>query len=204
METSELKKTIETLLFMTDQPLSVSRMSKLLETKDLSAVQDCVLQIQSDYSRSDSAVQVLEIGGGFQMATRPQYSQWVRKLYHERMVARLSSASLETLAIIAYKQPITRAEIELVRGVEVIAPLETLMERGLIAALGRKETVGRPILYGTTAEFLKLFGLKTIEDLPKLETFEKPPDASDTAQEQSAAEVAQEAACAPEPQKDNG
>lgn len=172
MEQEELSKVLETLLFITDQPLSLNRICRVIELRDEKIVRDAVALLQKEYLESSSAVQILEIGGGYQMSTKPEYGRWVRKLFHEKMTVRLSNAALENLAIIAYRQPITRAEIELIRGVEVIASLETLIERGLVKIVGRKDTVGRPLLYGTTDGFLRLFGLNSINDLPKVETFE--------------------------------
>ncbi|OGS26925.1 MAG: SMC-Scp complex subunit ScpB, partial [Elusimicrobia bacterium RIFCSPHIGHO2_02_FULL_61_10] len=116
-------------------------------------------------------LQVMQVAGGWQLATRPEYGLWVRKLYQNKMTVRLTQAALETLCIIAYKQPLTRAEIEAIRGVEVIGPLETLTQRRLITVVGRRESIGRPILYGTTSEFLRQFGLNSLDDMPKLESF---------------------------------
>jgi segregation and condensation protein B len=169
----ELYKIVETLLFMTDTPLPLSKIAKITEVEKTAKVKDVISKLQANYIESNSAMQIIEVGGGFQMATRPEYGRWVRKLYSERMTTRLSLAALETLAIIAYKQPLTRAEVEMVRGVDTIASLEKLVDRKLIKVTGRKETVGRPLLYGTTPEFLKAFGLKSLDDLPQIEDFEK-------------------------------
>ncbi|MBU2575387.1 MAG: SMC-Scp complex subunit ScpB [Elusimicrobia bacterium] len=170
MEDAELKKVIETLLFITDHPLPPERLAQLCEIKDLERVKTAVAGLKNDLDAGGSALQLMQIAGGWQMATRPENSLWVRKLYHNKMTVRLSQAALETLCIIAYRQPITRAEIESIRGVEVIGPLDTLTERKLITVVGRRESVGRPILYGTTGEFLRQFGLNSLDDLPKLET----------------------------------
>jgi segregation and condensation protein B len=132
-------------------------------------VKEAIGELRDHLDRSGSALQLMQIAGGWQMATRQENSLWVRKLYHNKMTVRLSQAAIETLCIIAYRQPITRAEIESIRGVEVIGPLDTLSERKLITVVGRRETVGRPILYGTTGEFLRQFGLNSLDDLPKLE-----------------------------------
>ena len=176
MENESALKNLETMLFITDRPLSVEKLAAVLE-QDESAVRDLLAQLQNSYLDSGRALQIVESGGGFQMATKPEYASYVRRLYRERMTVRLSVASLETLAIIAYRQPLTRAEIESIRGVEVIAALETLVERGLIKVDGRKETVGRPLLYSTTPEFLRFFGFNSLEDMPKLETLvEKKPE----------------------------
>ncbi len=174
MERAELKKVVETLLFITDRPVSAAELAKLAELKAVEDVDAAVRELQSDYASRDSAIRILEIAEGFQMATAPEFGAWVRKLYQDKTTFRLSTASLETLSIVAYRQPLTRAEVEEIRGVEVIAALETLLERKLIKVVGRKETVGRPLLYGTTPEFLRQFGLRSMEELPSLETFVPP------------------------------
>lgn len=171
MDTAELKKAIETLLFITDHPLPAERIGELVGSKEIEPVSAAIAELRSEFETRGSALQLLEIAGGFQMASRPSYASFVRKLFADRLTMRLSSAAHETLSIIAYKQPLTRAEIEEIRGVEVIASLETLLEKRLIRVTGRKETVGRPLLYGTTQDFLRQFGLKGLEDLPSLESF---------------------------------
>lgn len=177
MENEELKKAVESLLFITDQPLAASRLAQVLGAADVKTVTETVEALRRDYEDRGSGVQILEIAEGYQMASRPAHSAFIRKLYAERMVLRLSSAALETLSIVAYRQPITRAEIEEVRGVEVIAALETLLDKRLIRVVGRKEQVGRPLLYGTTPEFLRHFGLKGLSELPSLDTLTPPPAA---------------------------
>lgn len=169
--TSEFKQIVETLLFITDRPLKPSRIADVIDGVDARRVREMILEIQSDYIRRNSAVQVVELGGGFQMSTKPEYGRWVRRLYNEKMTAKLSNAALETLAIVAYKQPITRAEMEAIRGVDVAGPLERLLERALVRVVGKKDTVGRPMVYGTTDEFLRMFGLNKISDLPDLQVF---------------------------------
>ena len=170
METTDLRKAVETLLFITDHPVTLNRVAQITG-EDPESVAAVVTEIQRDYEGRGSAIQVLEIAEGFRMATRPEFSPHVRRLFAEKMTMRLSTAALETLAIIAYKQPLTRAEIEEIRGVEVIAALETLLEKRLLKVVGRKETVGRPLLYGTTPEFLRHFGLRALGDLPPFESF---------------------------------
>ncbi|MBI4678404.1 MAG: SMC-Scp complex subunit ScpB [Elusimicrobia bacterium] len=171
MPDTELKNALEALLFITDRPLSAKELCALTQVKDQPRVEALVGEIRRELDDRSSAVQVMEVAQGFQMATRARYAPFIRRLFTDRMTLKLSTASLETLAIVAYKQPITRAEIEDVRGVEVIAALETLMERGLVHVAGRKETVGRPLEYGTTPDFMRRFGLKGLCDLPSLETF---------------------------------
>lgn len=185
METVELKTTLETLLFITDHPLPLAQLAKICGEKDQAKVNAVIQEIRQEYDARSSGIQVLEIAEGFQMSTKPAQAPFVRKLYAEKMTMRLSSAALETLSIVAYKQPITRAEIEQIRGVEVIAALETLLERRLLKVVGRKETVGRPLLYGTTPDFLRHFGLKNLSELPPVDSFtpsqEAHPDLSEAA-----------------------
>lgn len=171
MEDAELKKVLETLLFITDAPLPVSRIAQLCEIKNKERVETALQELRKAYDDEGRALQLMQVAGGWQMATRPEQGLWVRKLYNNKMTVRLTQAALETLCIIAYKQPLTRAEIEAIRGVEVIGPLETLTQRKLITVVGRRESIGRPILYGTTSEFLRQFGLNSLDDLPKLESF---------------------------------
>jgi len=171
MEDAELKKVLETLLFITDAPLPVSRISQLCEIKNKERLEGALQELRKSYDEEGRTLQIMQVAGGWQLATRPEYGLWVRKLYHNKMTVRLTQAALETLCIIAYKQPLTRAEIEAIRGVEVIGPLETLTQRKLITVVGRRESIGRPILYGTTSEFLRQFGLNSLDDLPKLESF---------------------------------
>ncbi len=171
VETEDLKKIIETLLFITDRPVKPSRLAEVAENTDARRVREIIHELQDEYAAQNRAVQIVEIAGGFQMATKAEYGRWVRRLYNEKMTTKLSNAALETLAIIAYKQPITRAEMEAIRGVDVAGPLERLLERALVRVVGKKDTIGRPMVYGTTDEFLRLFGLNKIAELPDLQTF---------------------------------
>ena len=174
MEIEELKKAVESLLFITDQPLPINRLKTVLGVRDEGLIVAVIQDIRREYEERGSSIQVLEIAEGYQMASRPNHAAFIRKLFAERMTMRLSSAALETLSIVAYKQPLTRAEIEEIRGVEVIAALETLLDKRLIKVVGRKESVGRPLLYGTTPEFMRHFGLKNLEDMPPIDSFQPP------------------------------
>ncbi len=167
----DYKRIIENLLFITDRPLSAAKISQVAEVNNIQLTRDIIGQLQQEYADTARAIQIVELGGGYQMATKPEYGRWVRKLFNEKMTAKLSPAALETLAIIAYKQPVTRAEIEVIRGVDIVAPLEKIMERGLVKIVGKKDTPGRPLVYGTTDEFLRLFGLNKISELPEIKTF---------------------------------
>lgn len=171
VETEDLKKIIETLLFITDRPVKPNRIADVVETADARRVREIIRELQDEYASQGRAVQIVELGGGFQMSTKPEYGRWVRRLYNEKMTTKLSNAALETLAIVAYKQPITRAEMEAIRGVDVAGPLERLLERALVRVVGKKDTVGRPMVYGTTDEFLRMFGLNKISELPDLQVF---------------------------------
>lgn len=198
METEPLKKALETLLFITDRPLSAAQLNKVTGAGDPEQVTALVAEIQREFEEKGSAIQVMEVAEGFQMATRKDNAPFVRKLFSERMTMRLSTAALETLSIVAYKQPLTRAEVEEIRGVEVIAALETLLEKRLLKVVGRKESVGRPLMYGTTMEFLRHFGLKSLEELPALESYEIPtPAALPQEQPQEQPQAAETSAQAP-------
>lgn len=180
IENAELKKAVEALLFITDHALSAEQLAKMTTNviKDAKRVRAIIEELQKEYDERGSAVQVLEIADGFQMGTRPQFAQYVRKLFADKMTMKLSTAAHETLSIIAYKQPLTRAEIEQIRGVEVIAVLEALVEKRLVKVVGRKESVGRPLMYGTTEDFLRHFGLVSLEQLPPLDNFSSDPTIS--------------------------
>jgi len=172
MERNYLRGIIETLLFITDKPLSVKKIVELIEDQEVTeeVVQQLIDELATDYLKI-SALEIRHVAEGYQIATKPEYSEYVRRLYRERTALRLSPAALETLAIIAYRQPVTKAEIEETRGVDCSGVLETLLEKKLIKIVGRKEVIGRPLLYGTTQEFLKYFGLTSLSDLPPLEQF---------------------------------
>jgi segregation and condensation protein B len=172
MERNYLRGIIETLLFITDKPLSVKKIVELIEDHEVTeeVVQQLINELATDYLKN-SALEIRHVAEGYQIATKPEYSEYVRRLYRERTALRLSPAALETLAIIAYRQPVTKAEIEETRGVDCSGVLETLLEKKLIKIVGRKEVIGRPLLYGTTQEFLKYFGLTSLSDLPPLEQF---------------------------------
>lgn len=172
MEKEQLKPLLECLLFITNRPLTILELSDIAgETQE--NVQNVLEEMRTDLENRGSALQIAKVAEGVQFATKPGFSYWVKKLFKDQTTFRLSPSALETLSIVAYKQPITRAEIEEIRGVEVIGVLETLIERRLVKVAGRKETVGRPLLYGTTQDFLRHFNLWKISDLPSLEDLAK-------------------------------
>jgi segregation and condensation protein B len=165
---SELKAIVEALMFASPEPLTIKTLTKLLATEPKEDIVAAVAALKEDYQRPGGLAMV-EIAGGYQIVTRPELHEWVRRLFHERTTQKLSVASLETLAVIAYKQPVTSPEIAEIRGVNTSGVLGTLVERRLVKVVGRKQVVGRPFLYGTTREFLERFGLNDISDLPKVE-----------------------------------
>ena len=165
---AELKAILEALIFASPEPLTPKALYKLLESEPKEDIQAALLELRRDYERP-GGLQLVEVAGGYQIVTRQDLHDWVRRLFHERTTQRLSVQALETLAVIAYKQPITALEIGEVRGVNTSGVLNTLLERHLIKIVGRKRVVGRPFLYATTKEFLIRFGLNDISELPKVE-----------------------------------
>lgn len=171
MSREEAKKIIEALLFASDRPLILDEIKDVLEEFGHQEVKELILELKNEYQNTGRSFQITEVAQGFQLSTDALYAPWLKKLYKIHHKERLTTPSLETLAIVAYKQPITRTEIELIRGVNVDGVINTLLERNLIRITGRKEVVGRPFVYGSTREFLEYFGLNSLEDLPKLEEF---------------------------------
>ncbi len=174
MEKEELKNIIECLLFFSDKPLSIEKLAEIIEIENFDEMKEAVEDLQKEYELRNSGLQVLNIAQGYQIYTRSEFSNWVRKLYKSQTTFQLSLPALETLSIIAYKQPVTRGEIEKIRGVDASYVLRTLLEKKLIRISGRKKLPGRPIIYGTSQEFLRYFGLKDLSEIPSLEEI-KPP-----------------------------
>jgi segregation and condensation protein B len=164
-----LKPIVEALIFASPEPLTPKALYRLLDGEPSEDVDAALAALRADYDRP-GGLQIVEVAGGFQIVTRTELHEWVRKLFHERTTQKLSVQALETLAVIAYKQPITAPEIADIRGVSSSGGvLSTLVERRLIKTVGRKQVVGRPFMYATTREFLERFGLNDISDLPKVE-----------------------------------
>jgi len=160
---------VEALLFATDVPLEAERIREVLDLGDVGEARALVDELRTRYDASSQGLQIVEVGGGYRMMTRPELAPWLVRLARARTRARLSRPSLEALAIVAYKQPVSRPEIDAVRGVNSDAVLENLLERRLVRITGRKEAPGRPYLFETTREFLVAFGLRDLADLPKVE-----------------------------------
>jgi segregation and condensation protein B len=172
MEREALKSVIESLLFVADGPLTIQRLGEVLDGVDKNTIHAALEELRGDLETSRRGVRVAEVAGGYQMRTTKVNADWVKKFLGGRP-ARMGRATLETLAIIAYRQPITKAEIEVIRGVDVDGVIGTLLERNLIRAVARKDVPGRPFLYGTTPEFLALFNLKDLSQLPTLKEMEE-------------------------------
>jgi segregation and condensation protein B len=168
----ELKNILESLIFVSKDPLSILQMKKILPEIDTKEIRQTLDDLVEEYKKNKRGFYLREIAGGYQFRSRPEYRQWISALIQPSPV-RLSKAALETLSIIAYRQPIIRSDIEHVRGVDSGGILRMLMERKLIRALGRKDIPGRPLIYATTKQFLSLFDLKDLKDLPSLKEIEE-------------------------------
>jgi segregation and condensation protein B len=168
---AERKGIIEALIFVSEEPLTAKTMADVLR-EDRELVEAALGELATEFNERNGGLQLREVAGGWQFATRPEYHEHVRAYLKSRPSAKLSIASLETLAVIAYKQPVTVPEILEIRGVQSPSSIKTLLDKKLIVAKGRKETVGRPMMYGTSKEFLMQFGLKDLSELPSMEDFQ--------------------------------
>lgn len=166
--TDDLAGIVEALLFACDQPVPLSRLAEITGA-DEEQIRTVITTLNQTYADTGRAFRITRVAHGYQLYTLPEYADWIRKLYQHQRVQRLSPAALEVLAIIAYQQPVTKPEIEKLRGVDCSAPLLTLLERGLIVTAGRAHRPGNPFLYRTTREFLRYFGLESLDELPSLE-----------------------------------
>jgi segregation and condensation protein B len=169
---AELKAILEALIFASPEPLTPTAIDKLVDSEPKEDVQAALEALKRDYERP-GGLQLVEVAGGLQIVTRPELHEWVRRMFHERSTQKLTVQALETLAVIAYKQPATGPEIMDIRGVQGVGVLKTLLDRKLIAVAGRKNVIGKPMLYKTTKEFLIQFGLKDLSELPSLKEFEE-------------------------------
>jgi segregation and condensation protein B len=172
MTIDELKPIIESLIFVSEEPISAKQLLALLEGESIDDVQAACEQLVEEFNSRSGGLELRQLAGGYRITTRPEFSEYVRRYLKSQPSARLSIAALETLAVIAYKQPITIPEILEIRGVTSTSAIKTLLDRRLIVAKGHKQVVGRPMLYGTSKEFLIHFGLNDLSELPNLEDFE--------------------------------
>ncbi len=173
MTAAELRPILEALIYVADEPITEATLVTLLGKEHQEGIREGLRLLQEHYQSADCGLEIKEVAGGYRMATKAEHHEWVRKyVKHHTPPTKLSLASLETLAVIAYRQPITVPEIQEVRGVNAVSVLKTLLDKKLITTSGRKNVIGRPILYRTTKEFLVHFGLKNLDELPSLEEFE--------------------------------
>ena len=171
MDDGKIRGIIEALLFVSERPLSLERIKEVFEDKEIREVERIISKLKDEYETENKGMRIVEVAGGWQLVTNPEYSEFLKKFYQRTEGEKLTTASLETLAIIAYKQPLTRLDVESIRGVDSQGVLKNLLEKGLVCITGRKDTVGRPFVYRTTRLFLEHFGLKSTEELPNLEEF---------------------------------
>jgi len=174
MDDFDVKPILESLFFVSDSPIRLEALVEILPESNKEAILEGIRQIQAEYGDHSKGIELTEIAGGYQFRTKPGWAGWVNRLKKAKAV-KLSQAALETLAIVAYRQPVIRPAIEEIRGVDTGSVLHTLLEKGLIKIMGRKELPGRPIVYGTTRAFLELFSLNSVSDLPKLQEIQPPP-----------------------------
>jgi len=171
MEENNLKSAVEALIFASEKPITIEQIKKVLGDLDTSSINKIITELKNEYEGQNRGIRVVEIAGGFQMITSSNFASFLKKLFKNRYSDKLSKPALESLAIIAYKQPLTKSEIESLRSVNVDGVMKNLVEKNLIRVCGRKKIPGRPFVFGTTREFLEHFGLKSLADLPKMEDF---------------------------------
>ncbi|VAV85454.1 Segregation and condensation protein B [hydrothermal vent metagenome] len=171
MDRNALKPVIEAVIFSADSPMSFERIAGVMESEDREELRAALKELVEDYQDSGRGIYIEEVAGGFQLRTRPEHAPWIRRLF-KIGVQRVSRAALETLSIVAYRQPLTRAELEEIRGVDSAGVLRTLLEKRLVKIVGRQDAPGRPVVYGTTKEFLETFSLKDLSSLPTLKEIE--------------------------------
>jgi segregation and condensation protein B len=169
----KLKYIIESLLFASDTPLNIHKIKTIIESTTAREIQNCISELNKEYDKTNRSIIIVEVAEGYQIVTREEYASYIKKLYKGRAQSRLTQRALETLSIIAYKQPVTKQEIENIRGVNVDGVVKTLLERNLITITGREKAPGSPLLYGTTKHFLEYFGLKSLDALPKLKEIDE-------------------------------
>lgn len=173
VDEQSLKRVIESLIFASDKPLSIQQIRDIVENVDTRVIRRLINELMEQYSQSQISFGITEVAGGFQFTTDPAYGRWIKRLYNIKQRDYLTGPSLETLAIVAYRQPVTKTDIEHIRGVNVDGVINNLLQKGLVRITGKKEVVGRPFLYGTTNLFLQYFGLNSLQELPALPEFQE-------------------------------
>lgn len=173
MDDKEIKAIIEALIFVSGEPITLNRIRDVIEGVDKKILERLASELKDEFNKEYRGLQLVEIANGYQLTTRSEYANWIKKLNKIKVSTKLSKPAMETLAIIAYKQPIIKPEVEKIRGVDSGGVIKTLLERKLIKIIGRMDIVGKPMMYGTTSEFLQYFGLKDLTDLPTLREFQE-------------------------------
>ncbi|MDD5115741.1 MAG: SMC-Scp complex subunit ScpB [Candidatus Omnitrophica bacterium] len=171
MEGNNLKSAVEALIFASEKPATIEQIKKVLNIQDSSGLRRVIDELKSEYETQGRGLRIIEIAGGFQMVASTDFAPFLKKLFKYRLNDKLSKPALESLAIIAYKQPLTKSEIESLRNVNVDGVMKSLVDKNLIRICGRKKVPGRPFVFGTTRQFLEHFGLKSLDDLPKMDDF---------------------------------
>ncbi len=175
---AKAKLVVEALIFASSKPLTPAEIRKVTKVLTVSQIEKIVAELKEDYQKTDRCFELLEIAGGYELSTKREFAPWILKIELQRKARQATQSALETLAILAYKQPLTRAEIESLRGVDTSGVLNTLMEKNFIKIVGKKEVPGRPFMYGTTEKFLEHFGLKELRDLPSIDEIRQMVDSS--------------------------
>ena len=170
-EVNHVRGVVEAILFANEKPVTLEQIKKVIDTVSIAEIKSVILEIQHEFESRKNGITIVEIAGGYQMLTNSLYASYLRDFYKTKHKEKLSKPALETLAIIAYKQPVTRTDVETIRGVNSDGVVVHLIEKELIKIVGRKDIPGRPYLYGTTKQFLEYFGLKSLDDMPSLEEF---------------------------------
>lgn len=173
MSPTEIKSILEAILFAANEPISIKQFSQVLGDVSTHDIREQLIALEDDYQAANRSFQLIEIANGFQVCSRPEYRDWIEKFYTRQVRVRLSPPALETLAIVAYKQPVTRTEVEEIRGVNSDSVVNSLIQKGLIRIAGRKPGQGRSLLFATTDRFLEQFGLKNLSELPSIEEIEE-------------------------------
>lgn len=172
------KMVVEALIFASSKPLTAAEIRKVTKVLTVSQIEQIVTELKEDYQKTERCFELLEIAGGYELSTKREFAPWILRIELQRKARQATQSALETLAILAYKQPLTRAEIEALRGVDTSGVLNTLMEKNFIKIVGKKEVPGRPFMYGTTEKFLEHFGLKELRDLPSIDEIRQMVDSS--------------------------
>ena len=173
MSPTEIKSILEAILFAANEPISIKQFTQVLGDASTHDIREQLIALEDDYQTANRSFQLIEIANGFQVCSRPEYRDWIEKFYTRQVRVRLSPPALETLAIVAYKQPVTRTEVEEIRGVNSDSVVNSLIQKGLIRIAGRKPGQGRSLLFATTDRFLEQFGLKNLSELPSIEEIEE-------------------------------